>query len=125
MAVASPTITTIGNDRDGSVKLVTWLLTNADQTGAVIPSAEWADRSVQVEGTWSTAVIEIEGSNDGTNFKTLTDPQGNAISMATATNRLEQIMELTQFIRPRLSTSAATASLTVSLLARRANPMRT
>jgi hypothetical protein len=56
-----------------------WALGNAD-TGIAIDMTDYADRSVQVEGTFGSATITIEGSNDGTNWETLRDPQGVALT---------------------------------------------
>ena len=56
------------------------------------------DRSVQATGTFGGATLLIQGSNDGTTYVTLTDPQGNAISKTA--NALEQIEEGTRYIQP-------------------------
>lgn len=81
--------------------------------GASIEIPDHADRSVQVVGTFDTATLTMQGSNDGTNWATLTDPQGNAIAM-TVTG-LEQILENTRFIRPLVSSVGATTDLDVYL----------
>jgi hypothetical protein len=61
--------------------------------------------------------VLIEGSNDGSTFATLSDPQGVAISKTAAA--LSQISQVTRFIRPRVSAGDGTTSITVTLLARR------
>src|SRR3990172_5842911 len=41
---------------------------------------DYPDRTVQILGTIDTATVLFEGSLDGTNWATLTDPQGNPLS---------------------------------------------
>lgn len=85
---------------------------------AVGDAKEWIhgrDRSVQIEGTFDSATVVLQGSNDGTNWYTLTDPQGNAISKTSAA--LEQISEATRYIRPSVSSAGGSTSLTVTVFA--------
>lgn len=77
-------------------------------------------RSVQFTGTFGTGgTILLEGSNDGTNYVTLTDPQGNAISKTAA--GIEAIEETTVYIRPRVSAGDGTTSLVATLFLGRNN----
>ncbi len=118
MATKNPVITEL-DPRDGSVLLYTWTLTGTDD-GAPIHMAQWADRSVQFVGTWGGGTVLFEGSNNGTNYATLTDAQTSAISKTA--DALEQVVELTRLARPRASVSVT--SVVVSLLVRRQQPMR-
>jgi hypothetical protein len=107
---------------DGSAILVKYdNLTQTDLNPAPIEWAEWADKSVQVIGTFGGGTIVIEGSNDGINWVTLTDPQGNAISKTTAF--VEQIMEVTRYVRPRV-TSGTGVDLDAFFVLRRNQGMR-
>jgi hypothetical protein len=92
-------------------------LTAANNVGDAYEWPWGADKSVQVAGTFGGATIVIQGSNDGTNYHTLTDPQGNAVSFTVA--GIEAITENTRYIRPSLSGGDGTTSLTVTLLCRR------
>lgn len=94
-------------------------LTSANNIGNPIPEpfTDYADRSVQIDGTFNNATVLIEGSNDGTNYQTLTDPQGNAISKTAAA--LEQIMEQVLFLRPRTTGGGASQDIQVTIVARR------
>jgi hypothetical protein len=56
----------------------------------------------------------IEGSNDGTNYHTLNDPQGNALDIAAL--KIEQILEVTRYIRPRVTAGDGTTSLSVTMI---------
>lgn len=120
MATITPTITDISND--GSVQKVVWAnLTNTDTVGAVARMAEWADRSIQVAGTFGGATIVIEGSNDETNYSTLNNAQGTALSFTAA--GLKQIVEVPAVLRPSLSGGTG-STLTVTMICRRANSLR-
>jgi len=93
---------------------ITWTgLTNGD-TGQALQMPAWADRSVQIVSPGSTGTIVIEGSNDGTNYKTLTDPQGNSLSFTSA--GLEEIMEATIYVRPRISAGDGSTNYSVYML---------
>lgn len=100
--------------------LVQWLLltqTGLDD-GAPFEGVDFADRTVQFDGTFGVGgSITLEGSNDGTNWFTLTDPQGNAITKTAA--GLEVIEEGPRYIRPRVTAGDGTTSLNCRLWARR------
>lgn len=115
MAVRSAVPT---NLYDGVV-LYTWSgLLNGD-TGEPVEAVGHADRTIQVLGTFSVGgTIICEGSLDGTNYATLTDPQGNAISKTAA--GIEMVSELTKVIRPSVTAGDGSTSLTAILLVRRA-----
>jgi hypothetical protein len=102
---------------DRTVQMVTWAgMVNGD-SGAPLAIPEAADRSIQFIGTFDTSTIILEGSNDGTNYETLTDPQGNDISKSSAD--LEQVVEVTRYIRPRVTAGGGSTAITAILLVRR------
>lgn len=116
MATAAPTITKIG---EHTVKFV-WALTSANADGAPIGKrfVDYADRSVQIEGTFGAGTVVFQGSNDGgSNYQPLTDPQGNAIS--TTATKLEQITEATQLQRPVVTGADGATAVTITVIARR------
>lgn len=122
MATINATKTFAGGSKDGSTLKFVWAFTGAD-TGTPVSFAEWADRSVQMSGTWNGATVTWEGSNDGgATYIPLTDPQGNAI--AKTADSIEAVTEVCELARPRVSTGAVTA-VTISVILRRQNPMRT
>ena len=103
-------------EKNAAVALVTtWAgLANGDD-GAPVELSFLSDRSVQVVGTFGVGgAVVIEGSNDGVNYATLTDPQGNALSVSAA--KIESVMEVVRFIRPRVPAGDGTTSLSVVLL---------
>ncbi len=121
MATIQPTVLDISEEENGnaSSRVITWgpMIKTTDDVGAPIAFVGFPDRSVQVTGTFGVGgAVAIEGTIDGTNYATLTDPQGNALSF-TAT-KVEAISELVRKIRPRVTAGDASTSLTVSLLVR-------
>lgn len=119
MTTINGTITDIsGSLGNRTVVKSTWFEMALNDEGAAMKMTEWADRSVQVVGTFGAGgTVVIEGSLDGTNFATLSDPQGNALTIQTA--KIEAITELVQFIRPRVTGGDGTTSLTVTIMCRR------
>lgn len=120
MATITPTKTVASNFRD-FCEIVTWsTMTNSgSDVGSAYENPGWADRSVQVFGTFGTGgTVLIEGSNDGSNWATLNDAQGNALSITTA--KIEEVSAVVRYIRPRISAGDGTTSLTVVLCARKA-----
>lgn len=96
--------------------VVTWSGLLSTDVGDAYEVPGWADRSVQIEATFGDGTITMQGSNDGVTFYPLTDPQGNAI--AKTANSIEQIEEMTRYIRPSFSGTTGTAGV-VTLCARR------
>jgi hypothetical protein len=92
--------------------------TNAD--GQAFDTLDFADISLQVLGTFGAGgTLLIEGCNQATptTWATLNDPQGNALSITAA--KMEQLLEMPRWLRPRVSAGDGTSSLTVELWARR------
>ena len=101
-----------------NASLVTWTgLANGDD-GSAYADVDFVDRTVQIQGTFGAGgSITIEGSNDGTTWFALTDPQGNAITKTAA--GIEIVEEAPLYTRPRVTAGDGTTALTVVLLARR------
>lgn len=122
MAVIAPTITYLGG-ANAVTKFTFAAMTNGD-SGTPVPWVQWADRSIQVTGTFGAGGnLRWEGSNDGgATYATLTDPQGNALDFTAA--KIEQITELVELARPRVTAGDGTTSITVTLVARKADVLR-
>ena len=110
MATIAHFRTITGNTR---AFVATWTPLAAGDDGEAIEFSQYTDKSVQVTGTFGSAALRIEGSNDGVNWSVLTDPQGNDLSITSA--KIEMITEATRFVRPVVVGGSATA-LTVSML---------
>ena len=84
-----------------NVRVETWeTLTESDTAGPrIIPFK--SDKTVSVTGTFGTATVVIQGSNDGTNWFTLTDAADAALSFTAA--GLSEILENPLYIRPSAS----------------------
>ena len=89
-------------------------LTEAD-TGSAATSQMSGDKTVQVSGTFGGGTVILEGSLDGTNYYTLSDPQGSALTFTSA--GIKTVLEAVLFARPRV-TAGTSVSLTVVLYVR-------
>jgi hypothetical protein len=112
MTTIALTKTPSGNTR---TMIVNWLnLANGDD-GEPIPFSQYADKSAQVIGTFGVGgSITLEGSNNGTDWAPLTDPQGSNLVFTTA--KIEMVTEATLLVRPRVSAGDGTTSLSMILL---------
>jgi hypothetical protein len=108
-------------------KVIKWTLKHVtdpafdERVGApYVFSGRYPDKSVQMFGTFSTGVVKLEGSNEvavaPTSWVSLNDPNGNELTFATATKRIEQVLENPMQIRPNMTTLAADVEVTVLLL---------
>lgn len=113
MATVTGTISHASEVPTRDVWIINWpAMGNAD-TGTTVGCAGSSDRCVQFSGTFGGATIVLQGSNDGTNWSTLQDPQGNSISKTSA--GIFQVLDLTRYIRPVTSGGSGT-SIDVNLL---------
>lgn len=108
--------------RDESVHsiLITWSgLLNGD-TGNWYELPAHGDRTFQVEGTFGTGgTVVMQGSNDGVNAHTMTDPQANALSKTAAA--MELIQERPRYIRPNITAGDGATNLVVTVYCGRTN----
>lgn len=122
-----PAQTLVMNDMAGDGSVIRASYANLDATnnvGSAIRFAQWADRSIHINGTFNGATVVWEGSNDGgVTYTTLTDPQGVALSYNSTV--LKGVTEICELARPRTAGGGASQLLTVGVLLRRQNPMRT
>lgn len=127
MATVNATTGKNGLDIQGDGSVMLWEftpLTTTNPNSAPIEFAQWADRCVQVDGTWGAGgAVAIEGSNDGTTYFTLNNAQGTAATFSAA-NGLKQIVEITRYARARVTAGDGTTSIKVTFVLRRANPLR-
>lgn len=123
MAVV-PTINRNAGSGDGSVIVLSYALTTALPIGEWYEFPEWADCCIQAVGTWGGATCSVEGSNDGTNAFTLSNAAGGTAATFAA-NGGKTVIERPRYMRPNLTTVGVGATVTVTVVIRRANPMRT
>lgn len=111
--MATITVDTLpsGNDR---CTVATWASMAQNDVGMPMGNSQYTDRSFQVAGTFGGASVSIEGTNDGSNWAVLTDPQGNPLTFTTA--KIEMVSEATLRVRPKVTGGDGTTNLTVSAL---------
>ena len=119
MATVTPTQTLPapgGSAASSSYQLTIWTPIGDSDTCTAVAVPGYTEHSVQVTGTFSSATVIIQGSNNNTDFVTLLDTAGNAISM-TATG-LKAIAHAPLYIRPSSSGGSSSATV-VTLVSRR------
>lgn len=94
-----------------------WIGLAKGDTGQPFENTGWADRTIQITGTFDSAVCTWEGSNDGVTYLTLTDAAGAPISRTA--DAIVLVMEGTRYMRPAVAGSGGTTALNVYLCARR------
>lgn len=117
MAEVSASKTQVKGPQGDCVVVVWGAITNTNQTAAAVELPYFADKSVQIQGSnFDSATVSLHGSNDGTNFIVLTDPQGNAISKTAS--GIEAVTEHTRYIKPVAASHGANTSVVVTVYAR-------
>lgn len=94
--------------------VIAWLAIPLNGDGESIPFCQYTDKSAQVTGTFGGATVQIEGSNNGADWATLTDPQGNSLSFTGP--KIEMVAEATYLVRPKVTGGDGTTSINVHLL---------
>lgn len=114
MATATKTIVDVGGPNPKSAYAITWdTLTSTNTDGSPVEMGVWSDRSIQIVGPFGAGTFVWQGSNDGSNWVTLTDPQGNAISKTAA--GIENIEEVTRYMRPAVTSADGSTALVATL----------
>jgi hypothetical protein len=99
------------------IDLITWAGMATGDTGEPFESLDWGDLTVTFSGTFGVGTTaKLRGSNNGTDYFDLTDPQGNAISKSSSA--MEAVTETPRYIRPEISGGSADA-VDCQILARR------
>jgi len=91
----------------------------AGETGTAALVAPWADKTVQIGGTFSTGAVQLEGALDPDTpvYSLLRDIPGNAISGKTALY-CEAIQQHVTLIRPVATTITAVTVRLICMAAR-------
>jgi len=110
-------------DTDNSNLLITWTLLTASPDGLPVEFYQWADVCWQGTGTWGGATLSFEGSNDNTNWFPLSNAAGGAAATLTA-NGGKATIERARYLRPNLSVVGVGATVVVTLVLRRQQPLR-
>lgn len=130
MATVDPTITrdplSAGGDR--SVILVTWVLTSANADGRFVSLPEYAEKAVSIgnasgDSFGGTSCSIYGKSLAGDTEQILNKPVTAGAATATVATMMA-IVENPLLIAPKL-TGGAASTVTVRMLCKRANPLRT
>jgi hypothetical protein len=78
------------------VVVMTWAALANGETGDAGEAPQNPDKSVQVSGTFTS--LDIQGSNDGTNWAILHDSTGSVLTFTAA--GIKPILENTLYVRP-------------------------
>jgi hypothetical protein len=97
MATITPQITRLDKDNSRSY-IVFWEAVSENDTCDPVQIHSKADRSFQVTGSFGGGTVDLEGSNDETNYVTLDDLFGDAISFSA--DGLAGVGPMTRFVRP-------------------------
>lgn len=109
--------------QDGAITIHSWTpLNQASPDGSPVRTAQFAALCVQITGTFGAGTALLQGSNDGTNWFTLNNAQGSAISGTAAL--LKQVAEIPLWVRPNVTGADGTTALTCVLMGRRLNTLR-
>ena len=118
MATIAHVSTNVSVGKFQQVHKVTWeTLTSTNAVGDSAGPEYGADRTVMIIGTFDSATVVIQGSNDGTNWFTLNDLQANAISKTAAA--LEGIAEFPLYVRPSTTGGSGSQDIDVIMICRR------
>jgi hypothetical protein len=97
----------------GANALFTWSGMLSGDSGRSVDYSDFADRSVQFVGTFGGASVSLQGSNDGENWHTLSDPFGAPITKTSAS--LSAVTEMTRYVRPLVSGGDGSTSISAIL----------
>ena len=113
------TVTAVPTVINNSAQQALWeTLTTTADTGSGIELSSHADRSFHAVGTFgSGGTVDIQGSNDGTNWALLKDPFGNDLQL-NASAPLAALTEATRYVRPLISAGDGTTDIDVYMYAR-------
>ena len=94
----------------------TWTSLASGDGGAVADVAGHEIMSVQVEGTFASGTTTIQGTNDKSNYATVTDLNGNNLAFTAA--GLDSIQQSVLGVRPSNSSTASMA-INVTVISRK------
>lgn len=98
--------------------LTTWNACANGDVGSPYEIGNEVDNCFSVDGTFGVGgSITLTGSNDGTHYYTLHDPNGNALTFTSA--GLKQVIETPRYLQPSVTAGDGTTALVPILRTRR------
>lgn len=95
-------------------QIISWESLTAQDDGKPVDVSSAIFKTIQFQGIFNGASIQLEGSIDGKNYHALTDPQGNNLSKKG--NGIESIVENVRWVRPMVVGGAPDTNLSAHLL---------
>src|ERR1051326_4103317 len=102
---------------DRGTMTITWSNIGDSDTCTAATGARWPDKTVSVRGTFSSATVVIQGSDDNSNWVPLNDSRGEGNSLSFSSADIRTVTENPTYIRPS-STGGSSSSTTVVLVCR-------
>ena len=96
------------------VQIHEWLALG-NESGDAFQNNTRPDRTLQITGTFDSATVVFEGSNNNVDFVTLTDIDAAVISFTAVPTKMLLIRECPAWVRPRVSGGGGTVSINVYL----------
>jgi hypothetical protein len=118
MATITPSLTPLPSPGEVAGYNVAWgPMANGD-VGATLDMLFNADRSIQVEGTFGAGgQVQLQGSNDGVNYRLVHDPQGNPLTVTAPA--VTHMIEIPRLLRPAVTAGDGTTAITVTIFMKR------
>lgn len=105
------TITCVNTVVASNVRQSFWeTITATNSTGELAEFPDFPEKTVQVTGTFG-GTLTMQGSNDGTNFFTLTDVLGNNVAFTAA--GAKKIHETPRYVRPSAGVGVTDVDVTL------------
>ena len=94
--------------------LETWDVLAIGDEGSPLTCAQYADKTMQVAGTFGGATVSLLGSNNGVDWAVLHDTMGAVITVATAKHTL--VADSCVYVKPVINGGDGTTALVVTIL---------
>ena len=85
-------------------------------TSIPISAPHLPDKTISAHGTWGSATLVVQGSDDGTNYFTLNDSRGEGNAVSLTADNIVTILENPRYIQVK-TTGGTGTSLTVTITA--------
>lgn len=96
------------------VQEITWSGLSDGDDGEPVQVPQYAEACVQISGTFDTATVDLEGSNDKSTWVTLTNEQGTNIS--TGSKALETLAQNPKWVRPNAGSGSGSVDVKAILV---------
>lgn len=109
-------ISPIDVKKTSRVRIVQWENVTESDTPLKLETEGFADRTVQVSGTFGGETVTIQGSNDDVNYINLTDHLGVDLAFSSG-NGIALIAQSPRYIKPVVAGAGTSTDLDITLVA--------